>query len=638
MSQLFYTLPLFVTAAVSVVIAGYSWRRRELPTARLMALLGVTIAWWALFYALELASDTGSLKVLWAQLQYIAIAVIPVAWLLFALRHTNLDRLLIPRLAGLLALIPIVTVALVWTNDSHGLIWKEVMLEPSGAITAFVPKYGGWFYVNLGYAYILVLAGSGILLADARRSFRTFRLQAVIMVAAALFPLVGNALLITGLTLPGNLDLTPFGFAVSVIVATWGFARLRLLDLVPVARAAVMDRLPDGLLVVDHLGRIVDINPRAAEILEATAEDLVGQPLPGELAGDLAARIGAQGEVPEEVAKEEAEPESHQAISLGPQQNRRIYDVGVSPIGDGHGRVSGTVLLLRDITLRQATEKALVNTNRGLELEIERRRVVERALIRSEQIRRLQTAEEAKESERKRLSEELHDETLVQLSSVVAELGLVSRMLSTGADGAEESLVELRERVKTTEQGLRRIVLGIYPAVLTNLGLVPALRAHLGELSRRTGEGTPGVKIDMKASGFGEARLPEDIEVAVYRVVQQSVANSLAHARPSMVHIELNRDASQLQLSVADDGIGFDVDQPEGGPEAGHFGLVNLRDRVADAGGNLTVRSADGLGTAVEATIPTSVHGDDTTAGDDQVSFSVEVSSPHPDAEQDSAV
>ena len=617
MSQLLYTLPLFITAAVSVVIAGYSWRRRELPTARVMALLGIAIAWWSFFYALELASHSESYKVLWAQIQYIAIAIIPVAWFLFALRHTGLDRLLIPRLAGLLLLVPIITVALVWTNGSHGLIWKEVMLEPSGTITAFVPEYGGWFYVNIGYAYILVLAASGILLADARRSFRTFRLQAVIMVAAALFPLDGNLLLITGLTLPGNLDLTPFGFAFSVAVATWGFARLRLLDLVPVARAAVMDRLPDGLLVVDQLGRIVDVNPRGAEIMKASPEHLLGQPLPGELAG----RFGAQDEGPGG-----GDPESHQPVSLGQEPNRRVYDVGASPIEDGRGRVSGTVLLLRDITLRQATEKALVNTNRGLESEIERRRVVEQALIRSEQIRRLQVAEEAKESERKRLSEELHDETLVQLSSVVAELGLVSRMLRSDSDGAEEALIELRERVKTTALGLRRIVMGIYPAVLTNLGLVPALRAHLGELSRRTGEGAPGVKIDLKASGLGETRLPEDIEVAVYRVIQQSIANSLAHAHPSMVHIELNWDARQLRLSVADDGIGFDVDQTEGGPEAGHFGLVNLRDRVAEAGGKLTVRSADGLGTAVEATIPTPEHGDDTAAEANRVSFSVEVS------------
>lgn len=563
-----------------------------------MTLLGVAIAWWALFYALELWSHSETYKVLWAQMQYLAIVTVPVAWLLFTLRHTNLDRLLLPRLAGLLMVIPVVTVALVWTNGAHGLIWREVILEPAGSLTAFAPEYGGWFYVNLGYAYILVLAGSAILVSDARRSFRTFRLQSAFMVTAALVPLIGNLLLIAGVAPPGGIDLTPFGFAISVVVAAWGFARLGLLDLVPVARATVMDELPDGLLVVDDQRRIVDVNGRAARILNASQEEFLGGPLPA----DLSERVGLPADPDEDLGQDVG---LHRSVELGPASNRCHYDVGVSAIAVGSGRVSGTVLLLRDVTRREEAERALKATNKGLEAEMERRRTVERALARSEQIRRLQVAEEAKEAERKRLSEELHDETLVQLSSVVAELGLVARMLRSGTEGAEEALDELRDRVKNTESGLRRIIRGIYPTVLTNLGLVPALRNLLGELSRRSVDGRSGVAIELTASGFGEDRLPEETEIAVYRVVQQAVANSLKHAQAATIRIELNWEAEKLHLRVSDDGVGFDVTGPEEGPEAGHFGLANLRDRVTDAGGELSVRSENGAGTVVQAVIPT---------------------------------
>ena len=234
------------------------------------------------------------------------------------------------------------------------------------------------------------------------------------------------------------------------------------------------------------------------------------------------------------------------------------------------------------------------------------RRRAEEALEQAE-MRRHGAARAAREQERKRLAEELHDDTLSALASVALELGSLAGRAGQIPKGAElkEFLIDLRHRVADTQERLRQMVQGIYPSILTNLGLVSALRSYLQDLSTRPIVNPNPLEIDFVATGFGEERLPEEIELGLYRVAQQGVVNTITHAKAKRLLVELVCTDSQVTLSVSDDGVGFDSSDVQETPETGHFGLTNLKDRIEGLQGIFQLESQVSGGTTVRATIAT---------------------------------
>lgn len=502
-------LLLVFSALLSLGIAYYAWRRKDVPANTTVAGLMVSVAWWSFFYALELTAESLEFKVWWARVEYLAIVAVPLLWFRLVLHRTGRAQSLATSRKVLLAVVPVITLVMVWTSDFHTLYWSRVELSESGPLTVFTPEYGPWFWVYIVYAYVLLLSGGVMLAASATRLFRTLRLQSVLLLLAVFAPLLGNALYITGASPIPALDLTPFGFTLTGVFIVWALFGFRLLDLVPMARAGVFEDMPDGIIVIDRHRRIVDVNPTGRRILESIGQPLLGQAVPPRIAGmlDLLKSENPKGVV----------AKGH-SFTIG--QESRLFDVSVSPIEIGR-QTAGAVLVFRDVTQRELAEVALRVTNQALEDtnvqlrdEITQRQAAEVALARSEALRRLQVAAEAKEQERKRLAEELHDQTLAQLSSIIVELGFLAKQSQTGGNGNTNSAIiqhldDLRARVRTTEEGLRQIVQGIYPAVLTNLGLVPALRAYFEQLTVQPVNNPTAIKIELVSSGLDSERLPE---------------------------------------------------------------------------------------------------------------------------------
>ena len=249
--------------------------------------------------------------------------------------------------------------------------------------------------------------------------------------------------------------------------------------------------------------------------------------------------------------------------------------------------------------------ESLRQSNRELNAEIVQRERAETSLAHSVELRRLQAAQEAKEQERRRLAEELHDETMAELASVVVDLGYLSRQARQVPAEVRQGMAELRKRVRGTERKLRQIVQGIFPSVLTNLGLIPALRSYLEEMSGRpTGSPHP-LELELRTTGLDDGRLPEEVEIAVYRTVQQGLTNAIQHARAKALRVELTWAGTELTVLIADDGVGFDVQNLERTPASGHFGLVNLSDRIEGLKGVFEIDSHPMAGTTIQARVPT---------------------------------
>ena len=227
--------------------------------------------------------------------------------------------------------------------------------------------------------------------------------------------------------------------------------------------------------------------------------------------------------------------------------------------------------------------------------------------ILSRRLRRLDlfdAAELARESERKRLAEELHDETMANLTGITMELGLLkfNQGLDSNALGDIDSVTN---KLKETNLRLRQIVQGIYPAELVNSGLISALTSHLESLTNQSIINPTELKISLLAEGFGDERLPTNTETDIYRVVQQAIANAMEHAEASTIKIHLKWSNEECRFTIEDDGRGMGDINRENVVKSGHFGLANMRDRIERNGGALEFGSTVPSGTTLTGTIPT---------------------------------
>ena len=208
---------------------------------------------------------------------------------------------------------------------------------------------------------------------------------------------------------------------------------------------------------------------------------------------------------------------------------------------------------------------------------------------------------EAQEDERRRISRELHDVIGQDLTVIKLSAERLRRKLSMTEASSE--LIELcADIVRDTESALhssRRIATELRPSLLDQLGLNAALESHVNELSRRTGLAcTLNIPISDRKPSPGR-------DTAVFRVVQELLTNVVRHADARIVEINLFDVDGALRIEVRDDGQGFPEVPSDGRDRVESLGLLGVRERVADVGGTLEIRSIKGVGTSVNVLIPT---------------------------------
>jgi signal transduction histidine kinase len=208
------------------------------------------------------------------------------------------------------------------------------------------------------------------------------------------------------------------------------------------------------------------------------------------------------------------------------------------------------------------------------------------------------------EEERKRLARELHDDTAQALIALGQRVEMAQKLLASDPERAAERLAQIRVLLGETLDGVRRFSRDLRPIYLEDLGFVPAL-----EMLTRPQTAEPGSLDIYFATAGSVRRLPSDLELAAYRIVQEALNNVIQHAQAGHAWVEVRFEAQQLVLSVRDDGRGFRApDLPDvvlrTMARQGHFGLMGIQERAFLYGGQLTLRSAPGEGTEVAVRLP----------------------------------
>jgi PAS domain-containing protein len=267
---------LFVCAIATIWAAAHASRnRRRVGAAPAVALLGITI--WSLGYAVAISIFDLPTRILWAKAQYLGIGLTSSAMMVFVLRIAGNAGRLTKRQVLIVSLVPGIGTLLAWTNEVHHLIWTSLQLKIENSLALLDISYGPYFWLYAAYNYLILIISIGIFLRARRRFALLQRQQALLVLVCVSIP---SALLLIYLTRASpwpNLDPAPIGLSIAGIVAVWGLVRFSLLDLVPVARDALIEKLPEGVLVLDDQERVVDINPSAQATFETDSAAAIGK-------------------------------------------------------------------------------------------------------------------------------------------------------------------------------------------------------------------------------------------------------------------------------------------------------------------------------------------------------------------------
>lgn len=339
------------TIAVGVTGGLLAWRERPEPGSFPLVLLLGGQCWWSATLFFRITSTTVSVKVFWVDLSWLGVALIPVAWLYFALEYAGYDEYTSRKYLAVVSVIPALTAVLGLTNEFHHLLYVDTRLVTQAGVTELSRTPGAWFWVIAFYTYLLGMLGALPLLRLVTSDVSTFRGQSLALLVGIVAPWVTNLLFLFDVLPTAGIDPTPVAFGVSGIAYLGALTRFQLFGANPTAirhaRDVVFKRMQQGALVLDSHDNIIDLNDHAAEALGLLPQDALGRPIecasPGLTATGAATRSG------------------HTVYR--PEESTRAYDVSVSTVTDIHDRTIGRVITLHDISdhLRQQQRLEVLN-------------------------------------------------------------------------------------------------------------------------------------------------------------------------------------------------------------------------------------------------------------------------------------
>ena len=208
---------------------------------------------------------------------------------------------------------------------------------------------------------------------------------------------------------------------------------------------------------------------------------------------------------------------------------------------------------------------------------------------------------EAQEAERMRIAREIHDGPAQLMANIVLRSEICQKLLERNEiSQVLAELEELRQAVKISLREVRRIIFDLRPMALDDLGLGPALRRYI----ERFNDSEPGIQANITLSGL-KGRLPQTLEISVFRLVQEALNNVRKHAKATVVQVSVEISGNELKIRVSDNGIGFDVTKVRAHQQNGdHYGLISMIERVELLTGTIIIDSSPGLGTTINIRLP----------------------------------
>jgi signal transduction histidine kinase len=553
--------PLVAVALISALFAAFAWPRRSVAGATPYVIVLAVYAFASLLLALMIAATTLPLKLAFRQGWIICMLVEAWATLALALDYRGKLRT-VPTWSRLLIIAPLIIFAgFVITAQRHTYLWTLTWLDGS-------PRVEGGIVRTLGmaYLYLLAIATLAVLAAAFVRSRGVFRWQAGLLIAGLSLTWLGEGVD----ALHG--DLTPIVDA-SVIASAMGWLvfyvalfHFRTFDLAPIARDRLVERLVDGVLVLDAQDRVVDLNPAARRMLEPLLSEPIGRRMEETLRS-----------WPELLATLLGPPVAHTTIPRDAAPDVRSYMVSISPLSDPHGQCAGRLVIWHDVTVLRRQQEEVTQQRQAL----------------------------AALDERDRVGKELHDGLGQALGFVSMEAQAARDALNGGKTTlADAYLARIISVAQEAQRDVREFLLGVRAGDALDLGFFEQLEEYLVRYRRQH---TIRVELARPPSLTNDMIEPL-IQAQLLRIIQESLANTRQHAAATEVRITFTRAEDTLCVAIEDDGQGFDAETLHERQD-GHYGLRFMRERAEEVGGTLQIETAPECGVKVSVRVPAR-HGD----------------------------
>jgi signal transduction histidine kinase len=342
---------------------------------------------------------------------------------------------------------------------------------------------------------------------------------------------------------------------------------------------SVIDTVPDFLLILDKDLRIRRANRTFCEKLQKESDKIIGESLYNVLQ-DKDRKISS--ELTKIFKKKNMLKDFKVYYHLEGQPSKRVFSISIVRI------LKEKLVIIWDITKRVRVEEKLRRTLKAIKKHRRDLRRLSNKLI------------AVQEKESLRISRELHDEMGQIVTAISINLTLIGEALpSELAPMIKERLTEASALIDQVMKKIHELSLDLRPPLLSDFGLVPALRQYVDRYHKRG-------NIEMKFEAINlEERLAVEVETVIYRVVQESLTNIAKHAQANKVYLRMERKESKVWVFIEDDGKGFDVEEVVKceDPDRG-VGLLGIRERIAPLKGSFSVQSHPGQGTRLYIEIP----------------------------------
>lgn len=350
------TLALFqyLTAGFCFLLALDLRRKKAAASAGALALVMVALGIWALASGLETDFVERESKIFFAKMMHLGVQNVAPLMLLFAIQFGERKHWLKPGRLAMLWVIPVITTALVFTNEQHHLFWTAITPSPLIDRTDLVYAHGVAFWASLGYSYLLLVSASILTIRGFfTRKIRRKTSQLVLILLALAISWGANLAYVTGLVPVPGLDLTPFSFAITCALLSLVIYPLHIFDLMPVARSQLVDTMSDAVFVIDEYDRVLDTNPAGQNLTGKKASQLIAHP-----AADVFSAW------PTLVQRLRNRPISHTDAFVIQDSRTCWYDVRITPLAVINQSEIGWLVVLRDISHSKQIEMELSILNK----------------------------------------------------------------------------------------------------------------------------------------------------------------------------------------------------------------------------------------------------------------------------------
>lgn len=341
-----FTIVFFIGGFLALFLAAITWMKRPAAGALPLAIFLLAAAEWTFANALEVGAVELADKVFWGKMMYFGLINTGILWIYFVVDFTGRNWWKKARYLLILYIIPVISLAVIWTNQWHGWFWSHISPSIETGGTILIYQHGFWFWVLWSYECGLMVFGLFVLSRFMIQRIGLYRKQLIGITISTVLPVIANLIYVLGLSPIQGLDLTSITFSISGMIYGFMLFHYRFLDVIPIARSSLVENMPDGLIVVNFDNAVMDINPAAAEMTGSPIPETIGKPL-SQVWPDLGKTLSENNYA------------GNFEILLNDQDSLKYLDVRITSLQRRPGKVLGHLITLRDTTKRFQFENIL---------------------------------------------------------------------------------------------------------------------------------------------------------------------------------------------------------------------------------------------------------------------------------------